>query len=344
MDYYNDKIFLNWRYLSLCENGEYTEEMRISDALRKTKHYGFGEKLCNLYWIKAILDYKEHGENQRYIKELLRCIGFDTLKKEADSNKRHDAVVITTFYNYIGFCVSHCYKLLISGLRHIFGKRINCLEEVKKILFRIKNEEVKELTLEDMQDMADYFSLKFNRLFGYITQQNRNDEVFDDIMTIINDYKGTSKILSSYKKGCKEGKERCVATYVFNNPINEIRGYAAFSGYQDIKTSEFFEEIEKICKSLNVELVVTNDDVTLYQYKNFEIIPFLTFGEVRWNKELQEKYSGDFACCERKIFTKFPPRCYVGDLYVKFPPCEKCVWAINYPNNSRHILNVYCDR
>ena len=142
----------------------------------------------------------------------------------------------------------------------------------------------------------------------------------------------------------------CFAAFVEEPNRNR---YVAFSGFTDCedaailhwlkrKKQAFVDIAKAICESCDAELVQTNPGIKTYSgycLDSISVSKSLAGAMLHKKGPNEEK---QYACAERKIYSKWNDDTPSGNLYVKYPMCLMCYKGYNYQiRGGRKQITVY---
>ena len=336
-------------------------------------YYGFGEILANLMWVQSITQSQERNIKTMDFSPLKNFVLFADDGKELDSaTVVYEALAKLAFviYNQTAYCIK-CIRDNKYRNSKIFKKLYSFMCMCTGHVENNANNFNPNICMEYMFDALK----KLNRLINCEFLAYNHGEIITNLINIINEYSNddskTAELMSCYQ--FEYSQRRCVAAYIFFNPQiynnNIIKGYIAFSGYNDCESIELYESINKdkneisfpfeflnkikeIARTMQMKLITTNEDIQVHKvdYSTNEICVYTTLKNEITKGNRGSELRKYFSCCERKIFTEFYNTnptfisdkfgYYHGTLHVKFPPCELCDLSVLYEWKQNHKFDV----
>jgi hypothetical protein len=362
-----------WNFLFHGKNYTFKEQF-TGKFWDSSQYHGFGEILANLMWINSIAN----PEDNQFKKndDFSPILKLNFLGISYENNNHNFSVIFYEALAKLAFVIYNQAAYCIQYIRDAKYRSSNKFEAISSFVCKSLDYS-KENT--DYHDPDIYMKFLFSGLGEIQKLFNKNNnfnsqEIINSLADIIRRYSTNSKLIPRYQFERNDKDSGCVAAYLFSQPqSNEnqtLKGYLAFSGYNDcedkslfkaIKSNsknyafptEFIEKLHEIAAQLQLKLVTTNESICLcVENTSGQIQINTTLGmEICLGKNNSD-FKNAFACCERKIFTEFyenditPPApkfgYYAGTLHVKFPPCELCKLSIQHEHSKSHNFDVIC--
>lgn len=396
-----DKQYKTFEWSLFLHGKNYTfKEQFTGKFWDGSRYFGFGEMFANLMWINSIANSKDEqfAINDDFSRILeLNLLGTPSKNKKNRQFKKNDIFSQESDSSQNSYTHKRedysaiFYEVLAKLTFIVYNQAAYCIQYIRDAKYRSpkKFEEISSFICESLKyskentnthDPNMYMNFLFSslneieKLFNTLNRDNisNSQEVIYSLADIIKRYSANSKLIPRYQFERNDTNSGCVAAYLFSSPqSNEdktLKGYLAFSGYNDCEDkslfkaingnskdlsfpAEFIEKLHEIAEGLELKLITTNENICHCVKTSFkQIQPHTTLGIEVSAGQNRSTFGKKFACCERKIFTEFykndiaPPTSksgyYEGTLHVKFPPCELCDLSIQYEHSQSHKFDV----
>ena len=358
--------FFEWGFSFGGKNDTFRERF-TGNFWDASQYYGFGEVLANLMWVKSITQSQERTIEKIDFSPLKNFVDFTYEDKTLDT--------LTVFYEALAklaFVIYNQTRYFIQCIRDAKHRDLNKFYIVYSFMCDCLGYREYKTLNPDPNICMQFMFAGLSEIENLLTPNNNHQEFINSLAEIINRYSANSKLIPRYQFKRKDNDSGCVAAYLFCcSQLDEdktLKGYLAFSGYNDcenesfykaIKSNsknyafpkEFIEKLHEIAMQLQLKLITTNESVCICEKNTLNQIQINTMlgREVGAGKNVSD-FGNTFSCCERKIFTEFyktdmtPPSpkfgYYKGTLHVKFLPCELCNLSIKYEQQQDHKFNV----
>ena len=332
-------------------------------------YYGFGEILANLMWVKSITQLQERNIKTIDFSPLKNFVWFADDGKELDS-----ATVVYEALAKLAFVIYNQTRYCIQCIRDAKHRTLNKFHIIYSFMCDCLGYTEYNVLNPDPNICMEFLFAGLGEIKNLLTPKNNynNQDIINSLAEMIKRYSANSKLIPRYQFERNDKDSGCVATYIFTQPQSDknetLKGYIAFSGYNDCCNESLFKSINanskkyafpieyirklhEIAKQLQLKLIVTNESICICKESAAKQVQiFTTLGqEISLGKNVSV-FGNTFSCCERKIFTEFdnadltPPApkfgYYHGTLHVKFPPCELCDLSIQYEQQQNHKFKV----